>query len=441
MNGEAPRPDEQHWEASRPRQHSLSTSGYMTPGLIGLVCVALLVASYERGHGHFHHITEAVVAAPPAVAQAFNAPGGADAIRLTRTATSLGTQPEFLTATLLPGRGLEILQITASIPGHGEVPLLVAPPLPDALDQWTDAGADAHGVLGASTAAAFLLPWAGHIIGTSGVQPGTVQATWQGRPLIVPASTDAGTVSTEGLILDRAVEAVKTSVQPDGQALEATLHAGNFGGAWPSTIDVEYRVELTGHTLDMTIKATNTGSKPAPMGIGWKPHLAIPSGDRAGAILSIPSTTVSATDSRSGIPTGRSRPASDAGLDFSSAAGTPLGSGAIDATYMDLLQAGLADGPIAMLRDPAYNYTLRIIPLAAAVGRLHVEAPAGKPWVSISPQTNSDDPTGAQWQAPDDSGLVTLAPGASMLWKVRLEISNTATAQRTSTSSTTSGTP
>ncbi|WP_103931216.1 aldose epimerase family protein [Bryocella elongata] len=399
----------------------------MTPALIGLVCAGLLVASFERGHGNLHHITEAVVPASAPVSNLPNAPGGQDAIRLTRTASSIGTQAEFLSATLLPGRGLEVLQITASIPGHGEVPLLIAPTLPQALEDWTGTGADAHGALGATSAGAFLLPWAGHLLGNPGVQPGTVQVAWQGRTLTVPSSRDIASQSTEGLVLDRAVEAVKTSVLPDGQALEATLHAADFNGAWPSTIDIQYRVEMTGHTLDMTIKATNTGSRPAPMGIGWKPHLAIPSGDRASATLSIPSTTLSAVDPHSGRPTGKTRPASDTGMDFSSAAGTPLGSRDIDATYTDLLQAGLADGPIASLHDPTFNYTLRIIPLAAAIGRLHVEAPAGKPWIAIEPNTNGDDPTGPQWQTPpDDSGLVTLAPGASMLWKVRLEISTTA---------------
>jgi galactose mutarotase-like enzyme len=397
----------------------------VTPGIIGLVCVALLIASYERGHGHFHHITDAVVAPTPTVSESFNAPGGQDAIRLTRTATTIGTQPEFLSATLLPGRGLEVLQITASIPGHGEVPLLAAPTLADALNQWTGTGADAHGALGATTAGAFLLPWAGRLLGHPGVQPGTVQVAWQGHTLTVPANGEGTAQSIQGLVLDRAVEAVKTSVLPDGQALQATLHGGDFAGAWPSTVDVEYSIEMTGHTLDMTLKATNTGSKPVPMGIGWKPHLAIPSGDRASATLTIPSITLSATDPHTGAPTGKTRTASDTGMDFSRAAGTPLGGRDIDATYTDLLQAGLADGPIAMLRDPGYNYTLRLIPLSASISRLHVEAPSGKPWIVIQPETNGDDPTGSQWQAPDDSGLVTLAPGASMLWKLRLEISNT----------------
>jgi hypothetical protein len=35
--------------------------------------------------------------------------------------------PEFLSVTLLPGRGMNVLQITAYIPGKGEVNLLASP--------------------------------------------------------------------------------------------------------------------------------------------------------------------------------------------------------------------------------------------------------------------------------------------------------------------------
>lgn len=423
MPGEDRTPVDQESYSGSPSA-TFSSSGYLTPALVGLLCAGLLAASYERGHGHFHKITDAVRSAPTSQTQGPNAPGGEDAIRLTRTATTIGTQPEFLSATVLPGRGLEVFQITASIPGHGEVPLLFSTTLPQALDDWTDTGADAHGALGAGTAGAFVLPWAGRLFGTPGTTPDSLNVDWQGKTLTVPAQAEGANRSTAGMILDRAVENVTTSVLPDGQALEATLHAGNFGGGWPSTIDVAYRVELTGHALVLVVRATNTGSAPTPIGIGWRPHFAIPSGDRAAATLTIPSTSISATDQRSGQPTGRTTPTADTSLDLVRASGTPLGSREVNATYTDLLAGSSADGPIAVLRDPGFNYVLRIVPLSSSITRLRVEAPAQSPWVMIAPQTNDEDPTGSEWQSPDNSGLATLAPGASMTWKVRLEIAS-----------------
>ena len=53
-------------------------------------------------------------------------PGGQDPIRLSRSATSIGKGVELISATFLPGRGMNVFQITALIPGHGEVPLLVS---------------------------------------------------------------------------------------------------------------------------------------------------------------------------------------------------------------------------------------------------------------------------------------------------------------------------
>ena len=43
-----------------------------------------------------------------------------------------GSRPEFLSATLLPGRGMNVLQITAYLPHKGEVSLLASPTLGDA---------------------------------------------------------------------------------------------------------------------------------------------------------------------------------------------------------------------------------------------------------------------------------------------------------------------
>src|SRR6185312_6319250 len=55
--------------------------------------------------------------------------GGQKAIELRRLQSGTGAKPEFLSVTLLPGRGMNLFQITAYLPGRGEVPLLTSPPL------------------------------------------------------------------------------------------------------------------------------------------------------------------------------------------------------------------------------------------------------------------------------------------------------------------------
>ena len=50
--------------------------------------------------------------------------GGQKVVTLTRTPISK-TKPEFTSITVAPGRGMEILQITANFPGKGNVDVLV----------------------------------------------------------------------------------------------------------------------------------------------------------------------------------------------------------------------------------------------------------------------------------------------------------------------------
>src|ERR1700722_17235743 len=61
--------------------------------------------------------------APPESASPQNAPAaapqinGQDVVTLQRKATQNGAAPEFLSATVIPGRGMNLLQITANLPG------------------------------------------------------------------------------------------------------------------------------------------------------------------------------------------------------------------------------------------------------------------------------------------------------------------------------------
>src|SRR5207248_8377324 len=72
-------------------------------------------------------------------------PGGQDVIQLQRSQIPGENGPEFLSATLLPGRGMNLLQITAYLPQKGEVNLLASPTVQDAAKVLTGTGADVNG--------------------------------------------------------------------------------------------------------------------------------------------------------------------------------------------------------------------------------------------------------------------------------------------------------
>jgi galactose mutarotase-like enzyme len=395
-----------------------STSGKMTPTILGVFCAGLLVAGYERGHGHLGRLKARV---NPQVAPIVGSPGpgGQPPVRLSRTATAIGTQAEFLSVTLLPGRGMNVFQISALVPGRGEVELLASPALADADAVFTGTGADADGAASTTVGGAFLAPWAGRLTGAF-VQ-GALQTTWQDKTVSFPAEAPEQPHSVEGLLLKRGADAVQTSNLYDGQAAEAVFHAGSFDGHWPSTVDLTVRVELTANIVDMTVTARNTGTQPTPFGLGWQPLFAIPARDRAGITLRLPSQQVVDVDRATQRPTGKMDSVAGTALDY--AHGAPLAKGPVDATY-----TGMGASPLAEIDNGPENFSLSIMAMSPSIQGLRLIVPANKPWVSLGPMTNLDDPLGTAWQR-TSGGLTVLAPGDSLQWKVRLAISVLGTGQ------------
>jgi aldose 1-epimerase len=405
---------------TRGGQH-FSTRGWVTPSLVGLLCLGLVIAAYERGHGNLQKLKTRVNPQPVADVQP-QGPGGQDPSRLSRSATSIGKEAELISATFLPGRGMNVFQLTALIPGHGEVPLMFSPPLASAATLLNGQDEDANGSASTTLGGAILAPWAQSLSGTPTNTQGTLQTDWNGRRLTFPSVNGQSSTSVEGLLLNRGADNVKSDVLPDGQSALATFHVGDFSGNWPSTIEVTVQAQLTSHDLDLTVTATNTGQQPTPFAIGWHPFFAIPSGDRADALMKIPSKTIMEVDRKTGLPTGRMVTVNDTANDFSRPTGSRLGIDSVGETYTNL-QPGVGSGPVAVLSDPAYNLRLSIIPLTPNITNMHVVAPADKTWVSIGTNTNLDDPFGPEWGNPQNAGMVTLAPGATLRWKVRIEIS------------------
>ncbi|HEX4156613.1 MAG TPA: hypothetical protein VHY48_13470 [Acidobacteriaceae bacterium] len=395
-------------------------SGYFTPLLVALFCIIMLFAAHERGRGNYHRLRAKVI--PPVATPAEpTGPGGQDAVTLTRSANAISGEPEFLSATLLPGRGMNLLQITAAVPGHGEVPLLLSPSLTDADRVLTGSGDDANGSVSTTFGAAILAPWAGRLTGTPTSSASTLESVWEGQRITFPPARAGSTLSTLGLLLDRPSDSITTDSIPDGRSATAVYHAGSFSGEWPSMIELSVLVELSGRTLDLTVTARNTGQVPTPIGIGWHPIFAL-RGNRSNVQVTIPSITRVEIDRRTGLPSGRTISIAGTPADLVRARGARLGDLSLNDTYTDLQTSLLGEGPITEIREPAAGYGLRLTPLTANIKFLRVVAPADQPWISIEPDTNVDDPFGHQWSDPDQTGTVTLEPGDSFQYRVRLEI-------------------
>jgi aldose 1-epimerase len=349
--------------------------------------------------------------------------GGEPVVILRRPASSDSSKPEFLEATVLPGRSMAVLQIKAFLPGKGEISLLNSPPLPEAA-QLIDS--DKFGNQIFKIGGAILLPFANRIRGKLSPAGETITATVAGKTVTLPANwsgTEPGAEkhAIHGLMLNSKFQNVAQQNGANESNVSADLHAGNFGGHWLSDTDVKVETALTNSAFEMTVTATNVGHVPLPMGIGWHPYFVLPSGDRKQARLHLPGEIRAVMNNYDdSFTTGKRVPVKNTPYDFTAPGGRELGTQYLDDNFSDLIRN--ADGStVSEIIDPAANYGLRLITLSPKIKSIQVYAPPQKNFVAIEPQFNLPDPYNKNW-GNIDTGMVLLQPGQSVSWRVRLQL-------------------
>jgi aldose 1-epimerase len=354
---------------------------------------------------------------PGAPAAANPQVGGADVVTLKRLPTPNSDKPQFLSVTMFPGRGMNVFQITANLPGKGEVPLLKSPSVAEAARQLNGTGEDAFGNLNHSFGGAFLIPFTSRIGGDLSPDGKTLTANWQGHPITLPVDF-MNKYAVHGLINQSKAEDLQTQTTPDGQTETAVIHAGSFDGHWLSDTDLHFTIALTGDAVDITVTAKNVGNQPEPMAMGWHPYLAIPSGDRAQARVHVPASMMAKLDTIDGRPTGDLLPVAGTAFDLRSPEGRQLGD-SLNNNFSHITRTGGAID--AWLADPKSNYAIRVKGLSPQIKTIHVYSPKNNTFAAIEEQFNFQDPFGKQWKGMD-TGMVPLLPGQSVTWRVRLEM-------------------
>lgn len=389
-----------------------------------VVTIAFTTVAMSRGHlpraeaaGHQQAAEQKV---PPISI------GGEPVVTLSRPLPANPAKPQFVEATVLPGNGMNLLQLKAFLPGKGTIDVLATMPLPDA-KKYLETDNDSFGNNSFKIGDAILLPYPNRIRGTLSQDGTTIETTIDGQQVTLPANWHGKNPGAEvhamhGLILSSDFKDVKQLNGPAQSTVSALLHAGNFGGHWLSQTDVSVQMILKDAALDIVVTAKNVGKQPLPMAIGAHPYFEFPSGNRTQARIQVPAQERVLVDNYDNVfPTGQVEPVKGTPYDFTAAGGKPLGSLFLDECFTNLQRD--AEGMVIVnITDPAANYGVRVMALSPDIKAIQVYAPPDKNFVAVEPQFNLSDPYNKKVWGNRDTGVATVQPGASVSWHIRIEL-------------------
>ncbi len=353
--------------------------------------------------------------------------GGAPVVTLQRPRLAAQDKPQFLQVQVLPGRGMNILQIRAWLPGLGEINLLSSPELSKVRRVLTGDGADRYGNKSFSLGGAILVPYPNRIRGK--LLPGgdELETLIAGKEVRLPANWKGKNPGAEkhamhGLILAAKMDNVQQEHTANECSVTGTLLAGDFGGQWISSTDLRIRVTLKDNSVELEVVATNVGDEKLPIGIGWHPYFAFPSHNRKQVRLHIPARQRALVNNYDDVfPTGKVESVRGTAYDFTAPEGRALGDLYLDDNFFDLIRR--PDGSVvAKVMDPEARYELRIIGESPHIRAFQVYAPPPKSFVALEPQFNLADPFNSKIWDGRDTGMVLLNPGESVKYTVRLEL-------------------
>lgn len=343
--------------------------------------------------------------------------GGAPVVTL-RARDLPPSGPAFTEATILPGRGMMLLQARLRLPSGDVVDALFAPDVQQAAGELSGGPDDFAGNRAFAFGGALLAPYANRIRGRAVKGSREIEATIDGRPARLPRNWGGKAAGAEqyamhGLILDTAIP-----FDADDHAIRGALDAGDFGGRWPGRAALGFEWRLDGGALALRIDVRNTGETDLPMGLGWHPYLALPSGRRDQATLRVPAAVRTEVDDYDQVlPTGRLLPVAGSPYDFNTA--RPLGDLYLDDCFTQLRRE---DGIVKVeVTDPAAGVGFRVTSPTAQVKAVQVYAPLGSGFVVVEPQFNLAEPYADIWPPGTDTGMASIPPGGSLSYEVQLE--------------------
>lgn len=350
-------------------RRSFSRSGWATAIVIGALLLAFGLVWHAHQRAKFHQLTA------PVIPQTTSAPmpGGQEAIMLSRVALVNDAEPEFVSATVLPGIGMQLLQAAVAVPNQSVQNLLSSVSVSDAARMTRES----------ITSAPFHLRVSTH-------------------HLREKATND------EDLIGLMPATSAQNQTLVDGGMASGTFGSAKGKDGISATLDVT----LSGRQIDMVAHATNNSEESRFVAFEWQPHFAV-SKTVTPVRLYVPSRNPPGRADRS--------PVSDPSASFTAEGGGTIGSTPFDLRFSLLAHDYLSDGTYLQLQN-GDQYYLRILGLGDSLRSVHaVNDPAthtlllGVSSMEFSGETEQQDQT--------------LRPGQTMQWHLRLEVLTTKSSQ------------
>lgn len=353
--------------------------------------------------------------------------GGLPAIILSKEGQTDSTQAQILNVCILPGRGMNVFQIRAWLPGLGIVDLLNSPTLEEAANILNGGTADIFGNASFQMGGAILVPYVNVIRGKLLSDNTCLETLIAGQKVILPANFSATKEGAEkhalhGLILNKKMDVVTTETDNEQASVTATYKAGNFDCHWLSSTTLTIKIVLNSDDFTLTVTAKNTGNSVLPIGIGWHPYFMIPGGVRSQVKLHVPSNLKVLDNNYDDVfPLGELVSVSGTAYDFSDTGGAPLGNLHLDECYTNLIRNS-SDEAIVELYDAAVKYRLRVTAVSPEIKAFEIYSPSNVNNIAIEPQFNLPDPYNPIWQDSISTNMVHLKPLHSVIYKVKVSL-------------------
>ncbi len=350
--------------------------------------------------------------------------GGQSAVELQAPYHEGQSTPSIVNATILPGYGMNVFQITAYLPGLGLFNMLTSLPLDEAATYLKE---EPFGNRSFMVGGAMLIPFAGRIRGTLCADGKSISINIQGNQVTLPANwssngnTGGEKVAMHGLILDRPMDSIKTGSDEDTAFVEAKLLAHDYGIKWPGSAEHTFRYSLKESAFYISITTRNVGDTELPFSIGWHPYFTFPSKSRESIKLHIHSQDRAELNNYGDVfPTGTLLPLENSPFDFGSNSGQELGTLFLDDCFTNL-KRDEKNNCRTTLYDSKYNYGVDIT-ANDSVKAFQVFAPVDQPFVAIEPQMNLPDPFNNNIWNDRDTGMIFLKPGEFKTYTVKVAL-------------------